>query len=290
MKLPITTYESIGMNNSDFFRSETAVDFANELLELGIESDEIFNLSSLNWKNDSSEIREYLNSVLTQLGINENLIINNIDYIATTLVKKLILLIDVDTCLSRLKEYWQHKESNNLNDFFLLYWARVSWKNNDENKMCYIENYRPETEIEIIENFCSDWLAKFSVENEVVEYFKCDPNILSNENETIDNNFFNRLVKFEETLNNLTSIEENVIPIYRCVKEINESIQNKWLNRRIVKSLIKKLNETVRNQKGYFTTSWKDYILHLRHLAFIYGLVYGLNENFELIENKNAYA
>ena len=38
MKIPITTYESIGMNNSDYFRSETAVEFANELLKHKIET------------------------------------------------------------------------------------------------------------------------------------------------------------------------------------------------------------------------------------------------------------
>lgn len=290
MKLPITTYESIGMNNSDFFRSETAVYFANELLGLGIESDEIFNLSTLNWKNDSSEIREYLNSVLTQLGINENLIKNNIDYIATTLVKKLILLIEVDTCLTRLKEFSQLKDVNNLNDFLLLYWARVSWKQNDENKMCYLKDYRPENEVVIIQNICSEWLSKFSVEKEVIEYFKCDPKILHNKTKSIDINFFNRLEKYEVTFKNESLIDDNAKPIYKCVELINELVQDRWLNRIIIKKSIGILNNTVRSQRDYFTTSWKDFILHLRHLAFIYELEYGLNENFELIENKNAYA
>jgi hypothetical protein len=90
-------------------------------LKIGIESDEKFNLSSLNWKNDTSEISDYLNSVLTQLGINMIKKDYNIVLIATTLIKKLNLLIEIDTSLSRLKEFSQIKDVNNLNDFFLLY-------------------------------------------------------------------------------------------------------------------------------------------------------------------------
>lgn len=278
------------MNNSEYFNSQTAVEFANELLEIGIESDEIFNLSSLNWKNDTSEIRENLNSVLTQLGINAIKKEYDIDLIAITLVKKLNLLIEIDTCLSRLKEFSQLKNVNNLNDFLLLYWARVSWKQNDENKMCYLEDYRPENEVIIIQNICLEWLSKYSIEKEVHEYFKCDPNILHNKTESIDLNFFNRLKRYEVTFKNESEIDAKAKPIYKCIESINELVQDKWLNRIIIKQAIEILNNTVRSQSNYFTTSWRDYILHLRHLAYIYELECRLNENFELIENKNAYA
>jgi hypothetical protein len=278
------------MNNSDYFNSQTAIEFANELLKFGIESDEILILSTLNWKNDTSEIRIYLNFILAQLGINEFKKEFNIDLIATTLVEKLNRLIEIDTCLSRLKEFSQLKDVNNLNDFLLLYWARVSWKQNDENKMCYLEDYRPENEITIMQNICSEWLSKNSIEKEVKEYFKCDPNILHNKTESIDLNFFNRLKIYEVTFKNESEIDAKAKPIYKCIESINGLVQDKWLNRIIIKQAIEILNNTVRSQSDYFTTSWKDFILHLRHLAYIYELECRLNENFELIENKNAYA
>ena len=178
---------------------------------------------------------------------------------------------------------------SNLNDFFLLYWAKLSWERNDENKNCYLENYHPTTESKTITQICNNWLKENSVEQIVEEVIKLNPNQVNNETETLDKNFFERLKRYEISFTNDSKSNAQLISISKCSKKINEIVQNTWLNRLMIKEAIKVLNETL-NENKYFSTSWKDYILHIRHLAYVYGIEYKWDEELELIKYTKAYA
>ena len=224
MKIPITTYESIGMNNSDYFRSETAVEFANELLKHKIETVEILDLASLNWKTETSEIRDELAFILSQMEITEVKDRRNTDYIATTLILKLKKGIEVEKCISRLKELNQLDGGSHLNDFSLLYYAKLSWSRNDENKNCYLDKYHPTTELETIAQLCDNWLNQYSVEGIVNEVIKLNPNQVVNETETLDKNFFERLIHYEVSFTNDSKSNAQLISISKCTREINELV------------------------------------------------------------------
>ena len=51
----------------------------------------------------------------------------------------------------------------------------------------------------------------------------------------------------------------------------------------MIKSATGILNETL-IENNYFSTSWKDYILHIRHLAYVYGMEYKWQDKLEFIK------
>lgn len=290
MRIPVTTYESIGMNNSDYFRSETAVEFANELLNIQIETDEIYELSNLDWKTQSSDIKENFDFVLNQIGLDEIFEFDRKNFIAMTLILKLKSGIQVKRCLERLKELSQEVGDSNLNDFYLLYWAKLSWERNDDNKKCYLETYNPNVESEMISDLCRNWLKQFSIKERVLEYFKMNPCKVYNGIESLDTNFFSRLLRYEKSFKKDATSNHELKAIHKCCNSINLLLQNKLLNRKTIQEAIQILNITLIKTKGYFSTSWKDYILHLRHLGYVYGMEYKWNEELDFVQYTKSYA
>ena len=114
---------------------------------------------------------------------------------------------------------------------------------------------------------------------------KSCPFEISNQGESIDSNFFKRLIWFENYYKNLT-IEYNILESnYESVKMINTILQKDKLDNDDIKNAISIYNSA--NSKPHHDgTGWFDFRLHLRHLAFVYGTEYVTDKDFNLIEKK----
>jgi len=114
---------------------------------------------------------------------------------------------------------------------------------------------------------------------------KVSPFKISNQGETIDQNFFKRLRKFENYYRNLLSENSLFESNYESVKIINSFIQKDELDMDDISKAIGVYNST--NAKLHHDgTGWFDLRLHLRHLAFVYGKEYETDKDLNLIEKE----
>ena len=105
---------------------------------------------------------------------------------------------------------------------------------------------------------------------------------MSNQGETIDKNFFDRLKRFEQYYSNHAGEDESFTPNFHAIKAINEVLQKEQLSMRDIEKAIAIYNDA--NGKNHHTGSgWSDLRLHLRHLAFVYGTAYITDRNLDLI-------
>ena len=108
---------------------------------------------------------------------------------------------------------------------------------------------------------------------------------ISNQGESIDSNFFKRLIRFENYYKNLIIEHDIYESNYKSVKMINTILQQDKLDNDDIKNEIIIYNST--NSKPHHEgTGWFDLRLHLRHLAFVYGNEYVTDKDFNLIEKK----
>jgi len=117
---------------------------------------------------------------------------------------------------------------------------------------------------------------------------KKSPFEISNQGEMIDENFFIRLRKFEKYYEN-HSIEDGVfLSNYDAIKIINTILQKDELSLEdIIKAI--EIYNIVNSNQHYEGAGWFDLRLHLRHIAFVYGKEFGIDEDFNLIENTSIY-
>ncbi len=114
---------------------------------------------------------------------------------------------------------------------------------------------------------------------------KRGPFEISNQGESIDSNFFKRLIRFENYYKNLIIEHDIYESNYESVKMINTILQQDKLDNDDIKNAIRIYNST--NSKPHHDgTGWFDLRLHLRHLAFVYGKEYETDKDFNLIEKK----
>ena len=114
---------------------------------------------------------------------------------------------------------------------------------------------------------------------------KKKPFEVSNEGESLDPNFFKRLIKFENYYKKLFSGESQFESNYESAKMINSFLQKDVLGLDDINKAIRIYNST--NSKPHHNGSgWFDLRLHLRHIAFVYGKEYEFDEDNNLIEKK----
>ena len=105
---------------------------------------------------------------------------------------------------------------------------------------------------------------------------------MSNQGETIDQNFFDRLKRFEQYYSSHAEEDESFIPNLYAMKAINASLQKEQLSMRDIEEAIAIFNNAI-GKNHHNGSGWFDLRLHLRHLAFVYGTVYKIDENLGLI-------
>ncbi len=116
---------------------------------------------------------------------------------------------------------------------------------------------------------------------------KKSPFKVSNQGEIIDENFFIRLKKIEQYYKRLSLENDYFIPNLKSVEAINQILQREMLSSDEVEKAIEIYNET--NLKQHHNgTGWYDLRLHLRHLVFVFGKEFQIDENFNLIEKNKS--
>ena len=108
---------------------------------------------------------------------------------------------------------------------------------------------------------------------------------VENQGETIDENFFVRLVRFENYYLSHSKEDESFLPNFNAMKEINQILQKEKLSMTEINEAIEVYNKT-NMEKHHNGTGWFDLRLHLRHIAFIYGIEYRIDDNLNLIEKE----
>jgi hypothetical protein len=112
---------------------------------------------------------------------------------------------------------------------------------------------------------------------------KKSPFELSNRGEKIDENFFNRLKRFESYYENHSSESPIFESNHLAIKGINEILQEELLSIEDILRAIEIYNQA--NVKPHHNgTGWFDLRLHLRHIAFVYGREFETDKEFNLIE------
>lgn len=108
---------------------------------------------------------------------------------------------------------------------------------------------------------------------------------VENQGESIDKNFFVRLIKFENYYLTHSRENDSVLPNFKAMKEINQILQKEKLSMTEIKKAIEVYNK-IKMEKHHNGTGWFDLRLHLRHIAFVYGTEYKIDNNLNLIEKE----
>lgn len=109
---------------------------------------------------------------------------------------------------------------------------------------------------------------------------------MSNQGETIDDNFFVRLNSFENYYEKNSQQDDTFYPNYEATIRINQILQKELLSLEEIQKAIDIYNEV--NLKPHHDGSgWFDLRLHLRHIAFVYGKELITDNNFNLIEKEH---
>lgn len=113
---------------------------------------------------------------------------------------------------------------------------------------------------------------------------KKSPFDISHQGETIDDQFFKRLIRLEKYFAK-QSVEETCRSAQEGMQQINEILQEPLLSLEDVRLAIGVYNEyTDVFQKD--KTGWYDLRLHLRHIAFVFGEEYELGDAFRLTKKE----
>ena len=110
---------------------------------------------------------------------------------------------------------------------------------------------------------------------------KVNPFEQVNEDERIDKEFFQRMQRFENYYQNLAKGDTQFTSNYQIIKHINKLINEDLMSQKDVWNVIQYFNE---NSDKYCHNGsvWLETRLHLRHLAFVYGLRMKLNNELKL--------
>ncbi|MEM6377548.1 MAG: hypothetical protein AAF705_05000 [Bacteroidota bacterium] len=107
----------------------------------------------------------------------------------------------------------------------------------------------------------------------------------SNQGKTVDQNYFLRLKKLENYFQALAKEDDLMNPYYDAMQAINNIVQQAEFSLEDLKEAVQLYNQTTKtaHQHG---SGWFDLALHLRHLAFVYGLELDWDEYSILVEKK----
>lgn len=154
--------------SSEFLQKQEmneAIYWANICLEEGIETESILILASLNEKDGTWEIRNYLEQSLGQLGLGFLDSGNSLKCFIKSYILEILEDRNYESPLNKLYGiYMEFKQPKELRNFYLLYWANESWKLNHENKECYVDNFKPEKMPNFLEMEAKNWLDKNKIE------------------------------------------------------------------------------------------------------------------------------
>ena len=114
---------------------------------------------------------------------------------------------------------------------------------------------------------------------------KKSPFEVENQGESLDENFFIRLTTFENYYQNHSNEDDSFIPNFNAIKEINRILQRERLSMVEIKEAIEIYNKT-NMEKHHNGTGWFDLRLHLRHIAFVFGTEYKIDNNLNLIKKE----
>lgn len=154
----VVAFPEIGNINSD-----TCVDWAMEMVELGYDSPYLFMLAGITKPTNYSEIEIYLKETLRELGISKKTGEDAINSCFVYYVHELAQSKDIRANLYRMVELGQaagySTGERNFLDFYLIYWA---WGDLDYG-MSY-QSYWPEATLDNIERItvlrAKQWLAE----------------------------------------------------------------------------------------------------------------------------------
>ena len=164
------THRIIASESLARLKTNDAIHWANICIELGIETESILILSTLNDQVNQWEIRDYLDQRLRQVGLKflskENSLNCLIQSYALQIIEDLTFEVPLAELYSISMEFELQKE---LRGFWLLYWANESWRANHENKYCYVDGFRPDKLANMLTVEAENWLNASGR-----EYFRID--------------------------------------------------------------------------------------------------------------------
>jgi len=131
--------------------------------------------------------------------------------------------------------------------------------------------------------FYETWCREYIYEELTNELYRTNPFEIKNGEEKIDSDFFDRLLKYESSFSELSESDYKAESNYNLIKNLNEILQLKSLSRWDVKQVVNLYNIEIEKVK-YFSQSWLDYILHIRHIAMIYGEELKLDDKNKLVK------
>lgn len=111
---------------------------------------------------------------------------------------------------------------------------------------------------------------------------KVNPFEQVNEGEKLDDKFFQRMDRFEKYYQKLGKEDSQFESNYQIVKNINILISKDRMSQNDVWNIVQYFNEHS-NEYCHKGSGWLDTKLHLRHLAFVYGIRMKLNDELKLI-------
>ena len=142
------TYKIAAYSEIPNFNPDDCVDWANEMLSLGYETENLIILSALTKPANYFESIEYLNSCFTELEFNFKNGLEAIISYSNYLLKSIAKKNNVRNNLKILKDINLEKEyENEVYDFILLYWAWSDLEYGNKN-----QEYWKTATIESIEN------------------------------------------------------------------------------------------------------------------------------------------
>jgi hypothetical protein len=116
---------------------------------------------------------------------------------------------------------------------------------------------------------------------------KKSPFEVSNQGKSIDEKYFVRLRKIENHYLIHSQKDKSFAPNFNATSKINRALQKEKLSIDDIEGAIEVFNST--NEKNHHEGSgWLDLRLHLRHLAFIYGMEYTTDEASNLVKKETC--
>jgi len=141
MNLPNCTYRLLASKSTSNFETSDAILFANQCIQIGIITESIAALASLDEKQNSYEARQYFWDAADELGLKElsgeNAKIGYIKSYALDIVN----IENKIKPITKLYQYCLDSGDENARVFYLLFWSHRSYELNDEDKDCYYPNY-----------------------------------------------------------------------------------------------------------------------------------------------------
>ena len=125
-------------------------------------------------------------------------------------------------------------------------------------------------------DLCIQTLKKFVIVNR-----KTSPLEESNHGEKLDPNFFLRLKNTEDYFTRHAVEDPNFYPNYEAIKEINTILLKNELSQEDIIGAVEIFNQTT-SKPHHNGTRWFDLRLHLRHIAFVYGLEFKISKDLTL--------